>query len=251
MIKMIVMDLDNTLLTSHKHITDYSLNVLHKCRREGFKLVIATARSEKAALPYQKILQPDISIYNNGALVKCKNIIIFEETIPNSACCDLLNVCTNQYKLENTKVVTKYGDFSNAKNIRGDGFEYEFNDYSNLKDNVYKITIKTDESIAYQIVDQYANYSVFKFEGRNSFMFTHVNATKETAVKKIADWCGLNMDEIIAFGDDLGDIGMLVACGIGIAVANAEQKVKAAANSICGSNDEDGVAKWIIENIFL
>lgn len=247
MYKMIVIDLDNTLLTSRKHITDYTLNILRKCHLQGIKLVIATARSEKATLPYERLLEPDVSIYNNGALAKSQGKIIFEEQIPNAICCDLLNVCTNQYKLENTKVVTKCGDFSNAKNISGNILEYS--NYSDLKCDVYKITIKAEESIAYQIAKKYKGCSVYKFKGRNSFMFTHINATKEVAVKKIANWLEVDMDEVIAFGDDLGDIAMLVACGVGIAVANADQSVKDVADGICGSNDEDGVAKWLSQNI--
>lgn len=54
---------------------------------------------------------------------------------------------------------------------------------------------------------------------------------------------------IAAFGDDMNDLEMVRNCGIGVAVRNAVEEVKRSADYICGSNDDDGVAKWIEEFI--
>lgn len=51
------------------------------------------------------------------------------------------------------------------------------------------------------------------------------------------------------FGDDYNDREMLGECGVGIAVSNGNQVVKAIADDICESNEEDGVAKWIYHNL--
>jgi hydroxymethylpyrimidine pyrophosphatase-like HAD family hydrolase len=51
------------------------------------------------------------------------------------------------------------------------------------------------------------------------------------------------------FGDDWNDIELLRECGVGGAVANAIDVCKAAADRICGDCDDDGVARWIEENI--
>ena len=59
----------------------------------------------------------------------------------------------------------------------------------------------------------------------------------------------ISSDEVVAFGDDYNDIKMLQYCGAGIAVANAIGEAKSAANFICDTNENDGVAKWIEENI--
>ena len=55
----------------------------------------------------------------------------------------------------------------------------------------------------------------------------------------------LSPDEIAVFGDDFNDIGMLRLCGRGIAMENAIAEVKQAADEICLSNEQDGVARWI------
>jgi len=245
MLKMIAMDLDGTLLTKDKNISAYALEILSKCRGQGVMLVVATARSEIAATKYVEILKPDATIFNCGSVAKGEKGIIFEEQIPVDICRDLINVCTEKYNLKNTKIVTRFGDFSNAPNISGDDFEYIFDDYNNLMEGAYKITIKADLPVAQQVAEHFESCSMIRFEGRNSFMFTHVNATKEIAIQKVASHFGVNMNEIVAFGDDLTDIKILHACEIGVAVSNALPEVKEVANFICGSNNDDGVANWI------
>ena len=55
-------------------------------------------------------------------------------------------------------------------------------------------------------------------------------------------------EEMIAFGDDFNDIGMLKLCGKGIAMGNAIKEVKAVANDITKTNNEDGVAYYLEKN---
>jgi len=74
-------------------------------------------------------------------------------------------------------------------------------------------------------------------------------ATKWEAVKLLANHFNISTDEVVAFGDDYNDISMLHECGIGIAVDNALDEVKAVADYNCDTNDNDGVAKWLEENV--
>jgi hydroxymethylpyrimidine pyrophosphatase-like HAD family hydrolase len=57
------------------------------------------------------------------------------------------------------------------------------------------------------------------------------------------------LSDIIAFGDDYNDMEMLKNCGVGVAVANACDEAKSAADYVCGSNDEDGAANWLEINM--
>lgn len=72
-----------------------------------------------------------------------------------------------------------------------------------------------------------------------------MNANKGQALLDLADRLGVPHEETIAFGDGLNDITMIRAAGIGIAMENAEPAVKAAADWITASCDEDGVAAGI------
>jgi len=64
---------------------------------------------------------------------------------------------------------------------------------------------------------------------------------------KLCEACHLSPNKIISFGDDLPDVGMLKMCGLGIAMGNALDEVKDAADLTIKSNDEDGIAKFLTE----
>lgn len=80
-------------------------------------------------------------------------------------------------------------------------------------------------------------------------MIMHREAVKANAVRLLAERYGYNMNQIVSFGDDYNDVDMLKQCGTGVAVSNAIDEAKSAADYICESNDDDGVAKWIEANI--
>ena len=65
----------------------------------------------------------------------------------------------------------------------------------------------------------------------------------------LTEVCGFSTDSIIAFGDDYADIGMLELCGTGVAMGNAIDEVKERADLVIGSNDEDGIAGFIENEI--
>jgi hypothetical protein len=80
-------------------------------------------------------------------------------------------------------------------------------------------------------------------------MIMHKEATKSKAVSAIAGHWNIQQSGILAFGDDFNDIDMLSFAGTSIATGNAFDEVKTVANHVCDTNDNDGVAKWLEENI--
>ena len=70
---------------------------------------------------------------------------------------------------------------------------------------------------------------------------------KGNAVKKVLEHLGLSTEEAIAFGDGGNDVDMLQVVGTGVAMGNAKDNVKQAADEICGSVDEDGVYHYLRE----
>ena len=72
---------------------------------------------------------------------------------------------------------------------------------------------------------------------------------KMNAIEKVSEWQNISLSEIAAFGNGDNDIEMIKYCGTGIAMENAPDTVKMVSKNICGNNNEDGVAKWIEQNI--
>jgi hydroxymethylpyrimidine pyrophosphatase-like HAD family hydrolase len=70
----------------------------------------------------------------------------------------------------------------------------------------------------------------------------HKDVSKLYAIKNLASSFGYGLEEVVAFGDDYNDLEMIRESGLGVAMGNAPQAVKDAANIVTLTNDEDGVA---------
>ena len=78
-----------------------------------------------------------------------------------------------------------------------------------------------------------------------------INTEKKNAIEIVSKKQNISLSEIVAFGNGDNDIEMIKYCGTGIAMENAPDTVKMVSKNICGNNNEDGVAKWIEQNILL
>jgi hydroxymethylpyrimidine pyrophosphatase-like HAD family hydrolase len=106
-----------------------------------------------------------------------------------------------------------------------------------------------DEKLLRGILRDYPDLHLYSNHGENWRQITRRDASKANAAKFIAQSLGFDLDEVLAFGDDYNDVELLRDCAVGVAVSNAVEDAKNAADYICGSNDEDGVAKWIEERV--
>jgi hydroxymethylpyrimidine pyrophosphatase-like HAD family hydrolase len=102
-----------------------------------------------------------------------------------------------------------------------------------------------DDNTVRNIASAAPSVSMIPFYGEDWYRFAEQLADKWTGIKALAEHIGLDQQNIAAFGDDFNDVHMLKQCGTGVAVANAIDEAKAAADYICDINDNDGVAKWI------
>ncbi|MCR5543781.1 MAG: HAD hydrolase family protein, partial [Eubacterium sp.] len=91
------------------------------------------------------------------------------------------------------------------------------------------------------------NCDFIHFTDGDWYKVTKAGINKETAIRKLSEKIGVGLENITAFGDDLADIGSLKMCGTGVAMGNALDVVKEAADVIIGSNDEDGIAEYLEE----
>ena len=75
-------------------------------------------------------------------------------------------------------------------------------------------------------------------------------ASKGGALRWLCRHLDEPVEDAVAFGDNLNDLSMVQAAGTGVAVANAEAEVREAADAVCGSNDEAGVGRFIMDTLF-
>lgn len=253
-IKIILTDLDNTFLRTDRTISRHSIDIVNRCKKQGILFGAATARSESAAASYLNIINPDIIISSAGAMIRCKGEVISRQMIGKDTTNDVLADFLNNEFISEITLETKDNYYWNYTDISYVPTDYQhaiFNDYKiPLNQPVYKLTVKTaDKILIKNIIDKYAELEMIPFRDENWVRIALKKATKENACKYLLKHFSLENKNLMAFGDDYSDIKMLKFCGIGVAVENAIDEVKHAANFVCKSNDKDGVAAFIEEHI--
>jgi 5-amino-6-(5-phospho-D-ribitylamino)uracil phosphatase len=92
---------------------------------------------------------------------------------------------------------------------------------------------------------------LFVTDGGQFCQIAHASVSKLDAMRFVLGRWKLGMENVIAFGDDVVDLDLIEESGIGVAMGNAIPEVKAVADLIAKSNDEDGVAEvleWLLES---
>ncbi len=255
MSKLLLFDLDGTLLRSDKTISQATLSMLRKCREQGYMIGISTARGEGNAKEFLEAVNPELVIVSGGALVKFHGEIIYQAGFSKEETQNIIStaLCIGGEEREialdtigshfwNYKVLPEEQDASWGETI--------YTNYENFEGAAIKICVEIPKVVyAQQIADCVTDCDCVKFSDGDWYKFSKKQATKENALTNIIKMTGVLLEDAIAFGDDYADIGMLQMCGKGIAMGNAIDEVKKIADEVIGSNDEEGIAKWLEANI--
>lgn len=251
--KLLLFDLDGTLLRSDKTISRRTLEVLYQCRDRGIWIGVSTSRSEQNSLSFLHELEPDVLIASGGAVIKFQGDYLFtaefsaEETrrmiaIAREICgqdCEItIDTLTEHYW--NYKIDPRAEDSTWGETI--------YTDFQDFGEKVLKMCVEIfGAETAKTLCAQLPDCDCIKFSDGSWYKFTKRDITKETAIQNFCHLSGISLRDVTAFGDDLVDIGMLQLCGTGVAMGNALAEVKAAADIVIGSNDEDGIADYLTE----
>lgn len=250
--KMIVVDLDGTLLKDDKTISKYTFDTIKNVRKDGHKFVVATARPLRAAKKFLEGVEIDASIYHNGALIYMdgekidgfqidgvKNIVdeILEKYPQTSIAVESNDVLYSNFNVEHLWPGTDYiitkSYFEELIGKKADKVIIEVSSMDDL-----------DKYREFLSDDLYIQLSENKIG-----MIMKKSATKSNGIKFLASQYGIDMDDVICFGDDYNDIDMLTSCGLGVCMENGVDKAKEAADVLCDTNENDGVAKWLNNNV--
>lgn len=249
--KLLLFDLDGTLLRSDKTISPATLSALQKCREKGILIGVSTSRRKQNTLSFMEELQPDILIVSGGALVEYRGEYIYkagfskEETKRMIAAarevCGMdcqITIDTIDSHYWNYRVDPKKQDQSWGRSI--------YTDFTDFDESSLKMCAEIfDDRQAQKLRELLSECNCIRFSDGYWYKFTKKTATKENAIMEICSICKIETEEIMAFGDDYVDIGMLRLCGKGIAMGNALDEVKQNADLVIGSNDEDGIAEYL------
>ncbi len=251
MIRMIVTDLDGTYLRNDKSVSEYTRRITAEVRDRGVLFVVATARPIRSVVERLPDVKFDVGIFHNGAVIRTPEgdmggIGIDEPDVIAQRI--LKNIPGSNISVESDDVL--YCNYDSLRVWPGEPFIYTENFSCVAGKTADKIIVEafTHEEAA-KISAYIPDYTYAVLSENRIAMIMNKKATKINAIRAVAEKYGIAMDEVVAFGDDYNDIDMLKGCGRGIAVANALDEVKAAADEVCGGNMEDGEARWMEANI--
>lgn len=249
--RLLLFDLDGTLLRSDKSISTRTISALRRCRENGIWIGVSTSRSEQNSRTFLKELVPDILISSGGALVKMGSEVIWKAEFSEAETKHMIQtartVCGDDCEITIDTADAHYWNYRiNPRTENPTWGESIYTDFSDFSSTSLKMCAEiSDEKKAEQLAGLLDQCDCIRFSDGCWYKFTRKDATKENAILKAAQVCGFDIDSIIAFGDDFADMGMLKLCGLGVAMGNAIEEVKNSADLVIGSNDEDGIAAYL------
>lgn len=251
-IKLLAIDLDGTLLRDDKSISKYSINTINKCRKNGIIVFLATARPLRVVL---KLLEQmnvcvDGIIANNGATIYTNGTHVCDCYIGRNAASGI--ICELQCNGVDYYDIETGAELYCSENAPFYSDEiWNARQYKNqiCLNKIIKITFKPNDDFNIGKLYKYDSEVTIKVCGDNLVQITSRLCNKMRALDVVLDKYNLTENNVAAFGDDDNDKDMIENCIIGIAMKNASLEIKNAANYVCDTNQEDGVARWIINNL--
>jgi len=246
--KAVVTDLDGTLLRSDKSISKRTFDVLNELDSIGIKFIIATARPPRSVF---QLLPFDFSnmyviCYNGAEIYKGNKLIYYKYIEPYEIKKIIdwiyINFPGTNISLEmNNKLYSNF-DISVMKGWIPPYRQVDFIAFSYEPSAKILVDLSGITQISALINMLPKDCNIVITDGGQLGQIAHIDVSKLNGVKCLADLIGINIRDIVAFGDDFNDIEMIKECGIGVIMGNAPLDIKKTANVIAATNDEDGVA---------
>ena len=248
MIRMILSDLDHTLLRQDGSVSGETLRVLGECRAKGILFAIATARYWIGAEHYINLLKPDYEITTDGTLIHSRNKCIYSSEFSVSDTNRIIRCVLERIPEAEITVADGKTVYWNSRHI-SDSVKLRkavYCDYAFPLDiRANKIVADLPEERIAKEIAEMVHCKLQCYRGEKWYAFMPAGSGKTEAIRALAGASGVRTEDMVAFGDDQNDLEMLKACGTGIAVANAVPEVLEAADEVTLSNNEDGVAEWL------
>ncbi len=269
-IKLIALDLDGTTLTSDKVMTERTKSAIRAAAEMGVEVVACSGRSRNGMMPFVSAFpEMHYMIASNGAsaLELSSGKLIYGAYIETGRAADILD------KILTLGVMGDiyYGggalsDYRNYNYItqKENGFpawfvEYFISNRSPVEDlpgmlragkipYVEKATFSFDDmqlrTKAFELMKDETGLSIVAGSPFN-MEISQENATKGKALTALAKALGIEMKNVMAVGDTGNDVSMIEAAGLGVAMGNADAQIRALADIVTATNDEDGAAMAI------
>jgi hypothetical protein len=265
--RLCISDLDGTLLDPKPEITAHTAEVINSLTAGGMYFTFATARSIYSAIPITSALDINVPciLMNGVSIYDIKNkSYIKSEFIDPAVSAELLRIykrhgvecfmyriddgaLTCYYEKLTSRVMRSFAEVRKHEykkpfvQCRLEDYADEYTVYFTTRGRYEELLPVKLEAEKIEGIDHAFYLDVYD-DSWYLELFSH-KASKSNGLRFLREKYGF--DEIVAFGDNLNDLPMFAEADIKVAVGNARDEVKAAADYVIGTNSEDGVARWL------
>ncbi|MFX0558283.1 HAD family hydrolase [Maribacter sp. CXY002] len=250
-IKMVVTDMDGTLLNSNHEVSDHFFELFKGLKSQGITFVAASGRQYNSIIDKLHTIKDDIIVIaENGGFAMKQQTELLVTPLDAHHVQDILktiNEIPNIHPVLCGKHKAYLTDKSDRFAEKLAEYYTEFEIMESLSDfnsEVIKIAIyhfESSEQHIYPYVKQFEERLKVKVSGENWLDISNLNAHKGFALDRVMKSYNLKPDEVMVFGDYNNDLEMLALSDYSFAMENAHPNVKKAANYTTLSNDENGV----------
>jgi Cof subfamily protein (haloacid dehalogenase superfamily) len=276
--RLLALDIDGTLVNSRDELTAPTVAAIRAVREAGIRVVVATGRRYSRALPLVEPLAIDAPLITaSGALIKCPtdHRTLYRAHFDRADLCRLL------------EVVDRHGfDAVLYADTFHEGFDYycrridlgtgqpELAEYFALNPNCHRehaalMRDPPDDIFGGFVMGTQPQMLALHAALQAALpdkLYTHVlrspryrgfmceiapaGASKFNGILRLAETWGITPSEMCAVGDDVNDLPMIVGAGLGVAMGNAVDEVKRAADRVAPAHDENGlveVVRWLLD----
>ena len=250
MVKAIFFDIDGTLVSFKTHTVPQSaIDAIKQVKQKGVKVIIATARLLEQVKNLGDLSFDGLITVNGSYCVDTQGEVIAEHTIPKQ---ELKSLIAYEQSVMHFPFafMTQEGTFVNFVDDKVKQISElvsspcpAVRDLSKMvNDPVFQLKIYVDKDTESKIMKE-ALLSCESSRWHENFANVNVKGIdKSVGIDEFLNYYNIDKTDVMAFGDGGNDIQMLKHVGIGIAMGNAGDEVKAVADYITTSVDDDGVA---------
>lgn len=271
--KMLVMDMDYTLLNKEKKISDRNKEAVRKAIEKGTHIVVATGRIYTSARVYARLLGVSTPIIaSNGAIIREASFdkpedtekTIFRDTLEDSAIREMIRLTRkhglfchffNEDTIYSEKLVNVSLRYTEWNKYLGEEDQVRIKIVDDIEETLLGGKVEILKAVVVDEDDEKIRIVRNGIEStgivsasqslRGNLEVMNKGVTKGNAVRILSEIYNIPREEIVAIGDNENDLSMIEYAGLGIAMGNAEESLKSAADYVTADYMEDGVAAAI------
>ncbi|MFC4600993.1 Cof-type HAD-IIB family hydrolase [Cohnella hongkongensis] len=262
--RLIATDLDDTLLTDDLTVTEGTRRAMNDAIARGVHLTIATGRMFDSAQKIARQVGLNVPIITyQGSLIKnlLDEEVLYERSLPTSVALELYEYCAANglhlqsyiddklYVAEDNDHIQSYAKQSNIPYIVEPDYKRIIEHPKQTKLLVIDEPARLDAMMP-DLRSRFGSRAHLTKSKPNYLEFLHPEGTKGHALRFLAAYYGIPIEETIAIGDAMNDHEMVEAAGLGVAMANAVPALKEIADYVTLTNNEEGV-RHVIEKFVL